>query len=91
MPTTKHGPPRARPAPKSRPKRHTVKQRDRENLSSLGVLYVWQVAQELTVSEGSVLRLIREEKLRALRLGPRTVRVRRVDLEAYLAGAGAIA
>lgn len=74
-------------APKKRT-RHTVPQRDRENLSTLGVLYVWQVAQELTVSEGSVLRLIREEKLKALRLGPRTVRVMRAELDRYVAGMG---
>lgn len=42
------------------------------------------VAEWLTVSETTVRRWIHDGKLHGVRLGPRTLRVRESDVEAYI-------
>jgi len=72
--------------------RKTVRVRkipDRHSASTIGVLYVEEVARELCISPSATYELIRRGKLKALRMGRKLIRVRRADLERYVAELGA--
>lgn len=45
---------------------------------------VWKVARELDVSKKRVYQMVREGKLEAVRLGPRSMRITRESLQAFL-------
>ena len=70
-----------KPPAVARPERHST--------STIGVLYVEEVARELCISASATYELIRRGKLKALRMGRKLIRVRRADLEAYIEGLGA--
>ena len=53
--------------------------------STIGAKYVWEVAQDLLISESQVCNLIREGKLRARRVGKRRFIIMPDDLQEYLA------
>jgi len=56
-------------------------------MSSLpGMLTVPQAAQELQVSRYTVYRLINNRELQAVKVGPRSTRINREDLEKFVEG-----
>jgi excisionase family DNA binding protein len=64
---------------------HTV----RENRSTIGALTIAEVADELRISESTVLRLVRSRRLRAISVGERKLIILREDLLKFLQGSGA--
>ncbi len=60
----------------------------RHSASTMGLLYPEEAARELTVSLSTVYELIRTGKVKAVRMGKKLLRVRRADLERYIAGLG---
>jgi len=63
----------------------------RENRSTIGALTIAEIADELRVSESSVLRLVRSRRLRAISVGERKLIILREDLLKFLQGSGATA
>jgi len=63
----------------------------RENRSTIGALTIAEIADELRVSESSVLRLVRSGRLRAISVGERKLIILREDLLKFLQGSGATA
>ena len=64
---------------------------DRHSASTIGVLYVEEVARELCISPSATYELIRRGKLKAIKMGRKLIRILRKDLEEYvenLAGHG---
>jgi len=61
----------------------------RENRSTIGALTIAEIADELRVSESSVLRLVRSGRLRAISVGERKLIILREDLLKFLQGSGA--
>ena len=59
---------------------------ERHSTSTIGVLYVEEVARELCISASATYELIRRGKLKALRMGRKLIRVRRADLAEYVDG-----
>ena len=59
--------------------------RERHSTSGLGILYVEEAARELCISTSATYELIRRGKLKALRMGAKLLRVRRADMEAFVA------
>ena len=72
-------------ATKKKPAKRIRKTPDRHSASSIGVLYVEEVARELCISPSATYELIRRGKLKALRMGRKLIRIRRSDLEEYVA------
>jgi excisionase family DNA binding protein len=63
----------------------------RENRSTIGALTIAEVSDELRISESSVLRLVRSQRLRAISVGERKLIILREDLLKFLQGSGATA
>jgi excisionase family DNA binding protein len=61
----------------------------RENRSTIGALTIAEIADELRVSESSILRLVRRGRLRAISVGERKLIILREDLLKFLQGSGA--
>jgi excisionase family DNA binding protein len=61
----------------------------RENRSTIGALTIAEIADELRVSESSVLRLVKSGRLRAIYVGERKLIILREDLLKFLQGSGA--
>lgn len=47
---------------------------------------VWRVAKELDVSKKRIYQMVNEGKLDAVRLGPRSMRITRDSIDAFIAG-----
>jgi excisionase family DNA binding protein len=52
------------------------------------MLTIKQVAKELQMHPDTIRRYIREEKLKSTRVGDTAIRIKRSDLELFLAGGG---
>mgnify|MGYP002078601524 FL=1 len=55
-----------------------------ERLTSDQLLRLSEVADRLQVSRSTVRRIVKEGRLRTVRVSPRSVRVRPQDLEAFI-------
>jgi excisionase family DNA binding protein len=58
----------------------------RENRSSVGAMTIAEVGDELRSSESSVLRLIHDGQIRAVKVGARKMIVLKEDLLSFLRG-----
>jgi excisionase family DNA binding protein len=52
-------------------------------MSQIALLKPEQVAEDLKISRASVYKLIKDQKLRAFRIGSRLLRINSEDLEYY--------
>ncbi|HBF35339.1 TPA: hypothetical protein DDW35_12330 [Candidatus Sumerlaeota bacterium] len=53
--------------------------------NTLQLCRVWRVAKELDVSKKRVYQMVQEGKVEAIRLGPRSMRITRESIDAFVA------